>query len=63
MATFKCIYVLLPVSIAALKEREIIGGKGQGMDKWKRLFYKARTKHKKNQLLYTTDVTCQHKYF
>ena len=48
MATFKC--------IAALKEREIIGGKGQGMDKWKRLFYKARTKHKKNQLLYTTDV-------
>lgn len=47
---------LCPVSVAAMKEREITGGKGKGLNKWKRekRFYKARSKPKES-----TSLRCE----
>lgn len=53
---------LCPVSVAAMKEREITGVKGKGLHKWKRDFIRPGVSLK-NQLLYAVKYTCQCKYF
>lgn len=56
---------LCPVSVAAMKEREITGGKGKGLNKWKRgkIEFIRSGVSLKNQLLYAVKYTCQCKYF